>query len=177
MNSRGKLIAFCGIDGAGKTTQIDKLLQALDRQPDVITTKEPTDWFRSDSLVRAYLDLEVAATTEVLAELCLFAAADRLRHSREFLEPRLAAGHIVLCDRYVFCGYASLAAAGLTDLEWQVAINRHVLLPDITIYLDVEPEVACDRIMSRDRKFRKRQETDIPFLAKMRAAYKAQAWH
>jgi dTMP kinase len=173
---RGKLIALCGVDGAGKTTQLLRLSRHLQQRGAVYLTKQPTDWFRQDPVVRAYLNLELPVTELLLSELALFSSADRLRHLRNELEPRLAAGEIVLTDRHILSAYASFLAGGFTDLEWLMSLNRLMPLPDLAIYLDVEPAVACARIMARDGSSRKCQELDQAFLARMRAAFLEQPW-
>ena len=175
-SSAGKLIAFCGLDGAGKTTQLERLARYLGQRSDVYLTTLPTNWFRQDAVVRAYLNQDIEITDILLSELALFSSADRLRHLRSELLPRLAAGQIILSDRHILSAYASFLAAGFKDLSWLMSINRSVPVPDLTLFLDVAPVLSCQRIIKRDGTSRKRQELDQEFLTRMRAAYIEQPW-
>lgn len=172
----GKLIAFCGLDGAGKTTQLDRLARHLSRRGTVFRTTLPTDWFRQDEAVRAYLNQDIENTDVFLSELALFSSADRLRHLRSELQPRLAAGEIILSDRHILSAYTSLLAAGFTDLPWLISLNRLMPVPDLTIYLDVDPVVSSQRVLSRDGAAHKRQEVDLEFLTRTRAVFIDQPW-
>jgi dTMP kinase len=172
----GRLIAFCGLDGAGKSTQIERLAPYLRERGTVYLTTLPTKWFREDPAVRAYLNLDLPPTELVMSELALFSSADRLRHLRTELLPRLAAGEIIVSDRHILSAYTSFLANGFKDLDWLMSMNRLMPVPDLTIYLDVDPSVSCKRILARDISSRKRQELDQEFLARMRAAYLEQAW-
>jgi dTMP kinase len=172
----GRLIAFCGLDGAGKSTQIERLAPYLRERGTVYLTTLPTKWFREDPAVRAYLNLDLPPTELVMSELALFSSADRLRHLRTELLPRLAAGEIIVSDRHILSAYTSFLANGFKDLDWLMSMNRLMPVPDLTIYLDVDPSLSCKRILDRDISSRKRQELDQEFLARMRAAYLEQAW-
>jgi dTMP kinase len=174
--NRGKLIAFCGLDGAGKSTQIELLAPYLRQRGTVYVTTLPTKWFREDPAVRAYLNLDLAPTELVMSELALFSSADRLRHLRTELLPRLAAGEIIVSDRHILSAYTSFMANGLTDLDWLMSMNRLMPVPELTIYLDLEPSLSVERILTRDIASRKRQELDQEFLARIRAVYHEQPW-
>jgi dTMP kinase len=172
----GLLIAFCGLDGSGKTTQIELLFSRLQRYTSVEKVQQPSKWFRTDSLVRSYLNQEIAVTQAILAELALFSTTDRLRHGREVIEPLLRQGRTVISDRHVLCGYASLVAGGFDEIEWMKELNKSVRLPDIAFYLDIEPAAALQRIIRRDGVVAKRQEQDLQFLTRFRDAYRQQPW-
>lgn len=172
----GKLIAFCGLDGAGKTTQLDRLGRHLEQYGTVFRTTLPTDWFRQDPAVRAYLNQEIENTDIFLSELALFSSADRLRYLRSELQPRLAAGEIILCDRHILSAYTSLLAAGFKDLPWLMSLNRLMPVPDLTIYLDIDPAISSQRVLARDGAAHKRQEVDLEFLARTRAVFIDQPW-
>ena len=92
-------ITFEGIEGSGKSTQVDLLKNTLEKiHFDVVATREP-GWGRVGSLIRKiildYDDIEI----EPIAELSLF-CADRAQHVQEFIRPKLSEGKIVLCDRF-----------------------------------------------------------------------------
>ncbi len=172
----GYFVAVCGIDGSGKTTQVavarDYLLATT---PNVVVTKQPTDLYRNDPEVRALLDLR-RDDTYLTAELALLAAFDRARHIRTRILPSLAADGCVISDRYVYSTYCYFMARGIGDLGWLKAINRLAPEPDLTIYLDVPPEVAAQRVIARDGSSRKREELDITRMTTVRSYFVEQPW-
>lgn len=142
---RGLLIAFEGIDGAGKTTQVRALaasLRAEDYQ--VVESKEPTNgpW---GSKLRA------SAATGRLSpqdELELF-MRDRRDHVRNLIEPGLDRGAIVIVDRYYFSTAAYQGARGM-DFEHILALNEEFApQPDLLFIIEVEPAVGRSRITAR----------------------------
>lgn len=141
--SRGRFIVLEGIDGAGTTTQRDLLAHWLREQGrEVLTTFEPTDR-TIGSLIREALKGRMAERPDA-ATLALLFAGDRLDHLAHEIEPALAAGHDVVCDRYVA---SSLAYQTETvPLEWVLSLNSRALVPDLTILLRVDPELALERI-------------------------------
>jgi dTMP kinase len=172
----GRLIAVCGIDGSGKTTQIERLRHHLDsRGVPLLTTRQPTDRYRRDVVVRSALDLDVSFE-EVGEELALLSAFDRARHLREEVLPELARGTCVITDRYVYSTYAYFVARGVRDLTWLMSINRAVPEPDVTLYLDVPPDVAVTRILARDGASQKREELDTSRMARVREIFLSQPW-
>ncbi|MCC2033216.1 dTMP kinase [Microbacterium allomyrinae] len=174
--TRGRLIAVCGIDGSGKTTQIDRLVGHLrDRGHEVVATRQPTDRYRQDATVRAALDLQLDFA-RIAPELALFAAFDRLRHVREVIEPALQSGHWVVTDRYVYSTYAYFASRGIDDVEWLRALNRHAPTPDLTLVIDVPPVLAAERIIRRDGSSRKREELDLERMTSVRQVFLSQPW-
>lgn len=144
----GRLIAIEGFDGAGKTTQIAALAEALRTAGhEVMLTRQPTDWYRSLPQVGRFL--AQGGDPARARALALLAAADRLSHAAEVLRPALARGAMVICDRYVFSSIAFFRARGL-DPEFVALINAGIPRPDVAIYLDVPPEVSQARLRARD---------------------------
>lgn len=170
------LIAFCGIDGSGKTTQLVELEKALiNNNYSVYRTKQPSDWYRKDDRVRKILNQE--CVDDMLSrELALFAATDRLRHIQTEIMPHEKRGEVVLTDRYVFSTYAYFMARGIDDFEWLQALNRFVPMPDITFYIDIDVNCALQRIIARDGKFTKKEETDLDTMSKVRTTFLQQPW-
>ena len=142
----GKFIVFEGIDGAGKSTQITHLRNALEKMGRrVITTAEPTDT-DTGRMLRAALS---GAVPRSGAEMAALFVLDRIGHSAE-ISRLLAEGYDVICDRYY---YSSLAYQGsLCDYEWVRHMNcecpdiRH---PDLCVFLDLSPKAALARIRAR----------------------------
>ncbi|MEM3691171.1 MAG: dTMP kinase [Candidatus Korarchaeum sp.] len=133
------LVAFEGIDGAGKTTQSKRLLAKL-RELGVRASwsKEPSDG-RIGALIRSALRGEIDLDQRTLA---LLFAADRIEHMRS-----LSVNCVTIIDRYIL---SSLAYQGVfMPFEWILELNKWVELPDVVFYLDLSPEVALKRVTDR----------------------------
>lgn len=138
--------AFEGIDGSGKSTQLEHIEAYLKHKGHpVLTTFEPTD-SKIGKLLRQGLRKTEDFTEETLA---LLFAADRLEHIKAIKKAQES--HIVLSDRYL---YSSLAYnATLIDGKWIQNINRYATLkPTCTFLFDLPVEVALERIKKRKRK-------------------------
>ena len=151
----GKLIVLEGIDGSGKGTQIARLTDRLEASGHkVLVTREPSAGPIGTLIRQALAD----ASQFDEATMALLFAADRLEHIRE-MKAHLAAGEIVLCDRYVL---SSLAYNSQTlPLEWILALNQEAdkrLHPDLTLYFDLSEQIALARIGARGSD-RERYET------------------
>lgn len=147
----GKLIVFEGLRGAGKSTCLRAVAQAL-RSAFAVTvheTSQPTHMTAPGALARRILRGEVPL--EDPRSFQLLCAADRLEHVVLSITPALARGQVVLCDRYVL----SSAAYAPTDplpfpWEWIRHINQHAPLADLTIVLYLDAEQAAARVLARD---------------------------
>lgn len=139
---RGILVAVEGIDGAGKTTQVDLLCRRLGAAGlTVFRTKEPTDGPEGQRL-RASAR---AGRLPVEDEAALF-LADRARHVREEIEPQLAAGVVVIVDRYYFSSIAYQGARGLAVADLQARNEAVAPPPDLLVLVDVPVEEGIRRI-------------------------------
>ncbi|OQX17911.1 MAG: dTMP kinase [Desulfobulbaceae bacterium A2] len=142
----GRLIAFEGVDGTGKTTQIALLRDRLIAEglPPLVT-REPTDGPHGRRLRELFHDrARVGGPTE---ELELF-LADRRQHVTELIGPALAQGRIVLTDRYYFSTAAYQGAAGLDPAEI-LARNDFAPQPDLVLLLTLPLSAALARIRAR----------------------------
>jgi dTMP kinase len=145
--SGGYFIAFEGPEGAGKTTQIERLRRRLERDGAlVLQTREPGGTVIGQEL-RAMLLLperpEVAPETEALLMI-----ADRAQHVAEVIRPALSAGMVVLCDRYIDSTLAYQGFGKGLDLAALEAINQFAtggLLPDLTVLLDLDVRLGLER--------------------------------
>ena len=151
--NRGRFIVFEGIDGAGTTTQARLLARWLERKGRTVhQTAEPSTGPLGNQLRQAMRRRLVGADGEALdprAFAALF-VADRADHLTGEIEPALARGEDVICDRYVL---SSLAYQGLdADLDWVAALNAPMRAPDLTLFLDVDAEVAAKRRAGRGGK-------------------------
>ncbi|MFJ4651897.1 dTMP kinase [Nocardia sp. NPDC088792] len=144
----GMLISIVGFDGSGKTTQLEAVAAVLRaRGREVVVTKQPTNWYRELGEVRAFHDAGGSADTARI--LSLLAAADRLRHVQEVVEPALDRGAVVLCDRYVYATYGVFIHRGV-DAEFLTTINHGVPRPDFAFYLKLTPQQLAARLRARD---------------------------
>jgi len=142
---RGRLIALEGIDGSGTTSQRGALAAALRARGHVVVeTCEP-----STRSIGRFVRARLASAAEPLDRraLALMFAADRLDHVQNEIEPALAAGEIVLSDRYLMSSwvYQSLDCS----LGWVQEINSHAPWPDLTLVLDVPADEAMRRVIGR----------------------------
>jgi dTMP kinase len=175
MTSSARFVTFEGGEGVGKSTQLKALGAALvARGIDAVVTREPG----GTPLAEMIRELLLAPREETLpptAELLLMFAA-RAVHLQNFIEPQLAAGRWVLCDRFTDATYAyqgsgrGLDEAAIAALERLVQGRRR---PDLTILLDAPVAVGAARVSSRqapgglDRFERERSE----FFERVRSAY------
>jgi len=140
---KGKFICIEGVDGSGKTTQAKRLVRNLrSKDYDAVYTTEPSAG-KIGALIRG--SVLTSKSREPVAFEALLFAADRVDHVQTEVEPLLKQGKIVVCDRYLFSSLAYQGAAGL-DLHWMDCINKFALKPDLTLLLDVSPQVAISRL-------------------------------
>lgn len=150
----GLFISFEGIDGAGKSTHIDGLAQAFRAQGRAVTlTREPGGTPLAEKLRVMVLNDPMDAMTEALL---VFAA--RRDHLQQLIEPALARGEVVLCDRFTDATFAyqgggrGFDAAMLNYLEQAVqsvanpGAKARVRQPDLTVWFDLPPEIAAARL-------------------------------
>ena len=152
MADRGIFITFEGVEGAGKTTQVERLAAALG--PDVVRTREPGGTPVAERIRDIFLTSDGITP---MAELLLIAAA-RAQHVDELIRPALAANQIVICDRFIDATVAYQGYRGGIDLALIHHLNRVAtggLTPDITFILDLPPAIGLQRQQSgkthRDR--------------------------
>jgi dTMP kinase len=146
----GLFISFEGIDGAGKSTHIDTLAAALrDQGRAVVLTREPGGTPLSEQLRTMALNEPMDALTEALL---MFAA--RREHLLQVIEPALARGDVVLCDRFTDATFAYQGAGRGFDWDTLAQLERWVQRtpasplrqPDLTLLFALAPEVAAQRL-------------------------------
>ncbi|MDQ0872076.1 dTMP kinase [Paenibacillus sp. V4I3] len=147
----GIFITFEGPDGAGKTTQLKKLAEELKKQGhNVLVTREPGGTAISDQIRSIILD-PVNKEMVDQAEVLLYAAS-RAQHVHQLILPALAAGRIVLCDRFIDASVAYQAYGLGVDVDMVKAISRYAssgLQATRTYILDVPVEVSLARLHHR----------------------------
>ena len=161
-------ITFEGIDGSGKTTQLRRVAERLD---DPLATKEPGGTPTADR-IRAVL-LDANSKLDPVAEVLLFAAS-RHQHVMEVIRPALAAGRVVLCDRYVDSTLAFQGFGRLIDLDKLRALNDWAtgsLKPDLTLLFDIDEETGVRRARGRGGDELRFEAEDLRFYRRVREGY------
>jgi dTMP kinase len=150
--TRGRFISLEGGEGVGKSTQIRLLADALtQRGIEAVVTREPGGTAGAEAIRTLLMTGEVDRWS-ARGEALLFAAA-RADHAAKLIEPSLAAGKWVLCDRYVDSTRAYQGGGGGVSDDDVMTLHRigaGGLLPDRTILLDLPPDKGLDRATSRD---------------------------
>jgi dTMP kinase len=153
---RGRFVVLEGIDGAGTTTHVGKLVERLRalRVP-ARATREPSDG-PVGTLVRQVLTGRVVVPggrAPGWATMALLFAGDRMDHVESEIEPFIADGGVMVSDRYDASSLAYQSVSSGADakeaVEWIRSLNRYVRRPDLTIVLDVSPETASERRIQR----------------------------
>ncbi len=170
---KGRFITFEGGEGAGKSTLIAKVYEDLaSRFPKVVQTKAPGGsnvGVKIRELVLHKKEYHLSPRTELLLFL-----ADRSQHVEEVIRPALAEQSIVLCDRFndstvAYQGGARGFGEGLVADFCEFASGR--LEPDLTIYLDIAPEIGLERVKTSRGAKDRIEEEEIAFHEKIRSSF------
>jgi dTMP kinase len=152
----GLLVSIVGFDGSGKTTQIERVAEAIRAQGrEVVETRQPADWYRELAEVQVFHDRGGSAETAHI--LALLAAADRRRHVMEVINPALERGAVVLCDRYVYATFGVFVHRGV-DFRFLATINSGIPRPDHAFYLKLPTDELLRRLRQRDGDRLKHEE-------------------
>ena len=175
--SRGRFISLEGVDGAGKSTHVAWLAEALTaRGHRVVQTREPGGTPLGEALRDLLLSRPMAHDTEALL---MFAA--RREHVVSVIAPALLRGDWVLCDRFTDATFAYQGGGHGVPADFLQALARRVhgdCNPDLTLLFDVPPDVSRKRLAKAEREGRpldkfEREEQD--FFERVRAVYSARA--
>jgi dTMP kinase len=176
---RGKLIVFEGVEGSGKTTQLQRCSQwleasglllrlgAVGTRRQIVVTREPGGTALGISLRKLLLEAGINSTPQPIedrAELLMY-AADRAQHVEELLNPQLELGAIILCDRYTDSTVAYQGYGRGLDLKLIEQLNQIAtggLESDLTLWLDIEAEIGLKRARQRGSADRMEQ-ADLAF--------------
>lgn len=171
---RGKFITFEGCEGSGKSTQLRLLGEYLTASgTDFIMTREPGGSNISEDIRKIILNPCNTAMCDE-CEALLYAAA-RVQHLKEIVEPALAAGKLVVCDRYVDSSFAYQGAARGLGMDFIADINAFALKnypPDLTVFLDISPKAAFERKHGADKNDRI-EAMGVAFHEKVYRGYKS----
>ncbi|WP_342571522.1 dTMP kinase [Paenibacillus sp. FSL R5-0749] len=174
MQGRGKFITLEGGEGSGKTTMIGRIGSYFEeRGLPYVVTREPGGIEIAEKIRSIILD-PLHTAMDARTEALLYAAA-RSQHLAEKVEPALKAGKAVICDRFVDSSLVYQGYARGLGIENVWAINRFAigdLMPDVTLYLDIEPELGLARIDAHDgREVNRLDLENLEFHHKVREGY------
>ena len=172
MKNKGYFISFEGIDGSGKSTQIQKLAEFLERLDfEVIVTREPGGSIGGEEIRKLLLQGEVDRWSAE-AEILLFTAARR-DHLERVILPAIEDGKIVICDRFtdstrMYQGMRGPNLRNLVDTLNERVIN---LDPDLTILIDINPKISLKRAKSRKIVEERFEDFGVEMQLKMRKGF------
>ncbi len=167
---RGKFITFEGIDGAGKSSHVEWLADGLRERGKIVqVTREPGGTALGEALRGLLLNQAMHLETETLL---MFAA--RREHLAQLIEPALARGEWVVCDRFSDASYAYQGGGRGLDKAKLHALEQWVhgsLQPDLTLLFDLPLEVARERIALATRDLDRFEQERVDFHERVRRAY------
>ena len=178
---RGRFITFEGIDGCGKTTQLEMVAERLRALNMPVTrAREPGGTAVGDAIRRILLDSATVRLAPVAEVLLYFAS--RAQNVDEVIGPALESGRVVLCDRFVDASAAYQGAGrglGSELIENLERIACRGVKPDLTFILDIEPATSIRRALERNRDAAETGSADenrfegesLEFFSRVRGAY------
>ena len=169
----GKFISIEGVEGAGKSTQVDFIQKYLSAQnKTVIVTREPGGTQLSEN-IRALLLAPTHPPMAVETELLLMFAA-RAEHIKQVIEPALERGDWVLCDRFVDATFAYQGGGrGVTQQRIQILADWTLqgLMPELTLLFDLPVEIGLERVVQRNEATDRFEQEKVTFFEKIRESY------
>jgi len=174
VSGRGSFIVFEGGEGAGKSTQAQRLASALEQAGRAVTlSREPGGSPGAEQLRQLLLEAPPAGGWEPEAQALLHYAA-RAEHLRKVIAPALAAGRWVICDRFADSTEA-YQGAGLTLGPEVLRTLRRLIVgelePDLVLVLDLDPEAGLGRARRRSGQADSYERLDLTFHQRVRAAF------
>jgi len=174
--TRGKFITLEGGEGVGKTTNLAFIKDYLQQHNiSVVVTREPGGTALAEKIRYLLLDKDSEVISEHAELLLIFAA--RAQHIKHVIEPALAQGKWVLCDRFTDATYAYQGGGRnmrISTIEWLENLVQGNLKPDLTVLLDAPVEIGIERARVRGA-FDRFESEKISFFEHVRRAYLLQA--
>ena len=169
---RGKFITLEGGEGVGKTTNLAFIKSYLQQHNiPVVVTREPGGTVLAEKIRHLLLDNDSETISEPAELLLIFAA--RAQHIKHVIEPALAQGAWVLCDRFTDATYAYQGGGRnmrISTIEWLENLVQGSLRPDLTLLLDAPVEIGLERAQKR-AAFDRFESEKISFFEQVRRAY------
>lgn len=173
---RGKFITLEGGEGVGKTTNLTFIKDYLQQQNIVVTvTREPGGTILAEKIRHLVLDIDCESISDTTELLLMFAA--RAQHIQHVIEPALAQGNWVLCDRFTDATYAYQGGGRKLSIDTIALLEQLVqgdLRPDLTLLLDAPTEIGMERAQKRGT-FDRFEAEKISFFTRVREMYLTRA--
>lgn len=170
-NNKGMFITIEGGEGSGKTTAIKEIKSWLEERGfDCLVTREPGGLRVSERIREVLVNEEM----DVLTEAMLFTAS-RNEIVKNVIAPALEEGKVVICDRFIDSSYVYQGIVRGLGLDVVKDINKPItdkIMPDLTLYFDIEPEVGLERIRTNNRETNRFDKEKLDFHKKIRDGYK-----
>lgn len=172
INKRGLFLTLEGAEGVGKSTNIEFITQYLEQQGvEYVLTREPGGTHLAEKIRDLLLAVHEEPMSELTELLLVFAA--RAQHLDKVIEPALASGKWVVCDRFTDATFAYQGAGRGLSVETIGQLQSMVqgeLRPDLTIILDLDPEIGMERASNRGEldRFEREQQS---FFRSVRQGY------
>lgn len=172
--NRGKLISIEGIEGAGKTTAMEFVKQFFsENKMDIVWTREPGGTPIAEEIRDLVLHSTQKETIEAEAELLLMFAS-RVQHMQKIILPALSQGKWVVTDRFIDASYAYQCGGRGVDAHYIEFLDRWIvgeLQPDLTLLLDVTPEIGFARTQTRGLHQDRIEHESSTFFQRVRQVY------
>lgn len=170
--TRGKFITIEGLEGVGKSTQIESLQDFLQsKKVDYVLTREPGGTLYAEKIRKLLLEI-TDETLDPVAELLMIFAA-RAQHLEKLIKPTLESGTWIVCDRFTDATYAYQGGGRNLDTDSIAKLESFVqgsLRPDLTILLDLDPAIGLQRASERGELDRFESE-QLDFFKRVRNIY------
>jgi dTMP kinase len=169
---QGVFITLEGGEGSGKTTILKGIIEFLSDKYEVFSTREPGGSRIAEQIREVILNTENTDMDE-LTEALLYAAS-RSQHLKEKVLPNLKEGKVVICDRFLDSSLAYQGYARGIGIEKVLKVNEFAVdncMPDLTIYIDLDPNIGLSRIKQNRRELNRLDMEKIQFHQKVREGY------
>jgi dTMP kinase len=174
INKKGYFVSFEGIDGSGKSTQINliKSFFSVKTNQKVLFTREPGGTTEAELIRKLVINSETNISWEVKTEILLLFAA-RYEHYKKVIKPAMDQGKLIICDRFIdsTIAYQCNGKKELKDFCYHLSkLLLSDFMPDLTILLDINPKLTLGRIKERNISNRYDKKS-LEFFKKVRKEY------
>ncbi len=154
INKKGYFVSFEGIDGSGKSTQIELIKKFFSSKTNqkVLFTREPGGTTEAEFIRKLVINSEINISWEVKTEILLLFAA-RYEHYKKVIKPAMDQGKLIICDRFIdsTIAYQCNGKKELKDFCYHLSkLLLSDFMPDLTILLDINPKLTLGRIKERN---------------------------
>ena len=174
INNKGFFVSFEGIDGSGKSTQINLIKSFFSTKTNqkVLFTREPGGTVEAEAIRKLVINSDTNISWEVKTEILLLFAA-RYEHYKKVIKPAMNQGKLIICDRFIdsTIAYQCDGKKKLKDFCYHLSkLLLRDFMPDLTILLDINPNLTLERIKERNISNRY-DNKDLKFFKKVRSEY------